>query len=342
MSSAKRGAYDPTSYAPQAAAAKAKGTTVFTHNEAWQRNRAIGLAKELDPKYRNSFGKFIRECIASDVHDDPTANWFNFDGTGSMFETPRIFMERMPNMMSMLVKLGWMPQPQILFSQSCDYTDPVPFQLGQFEADNKIDGALQSMVLAGGGSGSAPYHEAYCLPLYVAAHHTDLSCVKRGRKGHMFMIGDELPNPHLTAGQIMDIFGYEAAKSLYTFDELLAATREKFHVHWICPDGTQHWRDSRIETPMRAIFGEDYHLLENNGRGAEVICEFAAGLIALYEGVDTSDMTDGLVNNAENPLGAAAASRALVTFAGSTNKLAKRGGSSSGDLVVETQGAVSL
>ena len=72
--------------------------------------------------------------------------------------------------------------------------DRVPLQVGQFESDNRMDENLENMILEGGGGGQKT--ESYELALYFMARHTAIDCyAKRGRRGYLFVIGDEMAYP---------------------------------------------------------------------------------------------------------------------------------------------------
>ena len=95
--------------------------------------------------------------------------------------------------------------PQILFGAIGDATcDRVPLQIGQFESDNRMDDDLGRIVLEGGGGGQMT--ESYELALYFMARHTALDCFeKRGRRGYLFIIGDEMAYDRVKAREVRDV-----------------------------------------------------------------------------------------------------------------------------------------
>jgi len=220
-----------------------------------------------------------------------------------------------------------------LFAKNCDFMDTIPFELGQYENSNAIDTTLTSMLLLGGGGGYMDPYEAYTLPLYVAGYHTVLDCfTKRGKKGYMFIIGDERIYPTLKHEHIEEVFANGDTKD-YTLAELLAAAREKFSVHWILPSGTSHWKDAHVVDFLRDLFGEKFHELED----PSAICSFIAGIIALEEGYEVADVNDTLSN--ADPVDAKAATSALTVYAASPHggALVKKG-SASTELVTSDDG----
>lgn len=61
-----------------------------------------------------------------------------------------------------------------------------------FEADIRIARQLEKLWLEKGGGGNCC--ESYTLPWYFAALHTAIDWFeKRGQKGYLFTVGDELP-----------------------------------------------------------------------------------------------------------------------------------------------------
>jgi hypothetical protein len=80
-----------------------------------------------------------------------------FDTTGSMRRIPEIFVEKLPDLMDLLLKKGYVPEPQILFGAVNDATtDPVAaLEIGQFESGNQMDDVLTNILLQGGG-GNGP------------------------------------------------------------------------------------------------------------------------------------------------------------------------------------------
>ena len=93
------------------------------------------------------------------------------------------------------MRKGYVEHPQILFGAVGDATcDRVPLQVGQFESDNRMDDDLGRILLEGGGGGQMT--ESYELAMYFMARHTAIDCLdKRGRRGYLFIIGDELRVP---------------------------------------------------------------------------------------------------------------------------------------------------
>lgn len=76
--------------------------------------------------------------------------------------------------------------------------DQVPLQIGQFESDNRMDEQLGNILIEGGGGGQKT--ESYEQAAYFMARHTALdSLEQRGKRGYLFIIGDETNYPYVYA-----------------------------------------------------------------------------------------------------------------------------------------------
>jgi hypothetical protein len=153
---------------------KATGTSAFAYSDSG--------ARKVHPAL-NPFGVGVRESRDSDEHPQSLAIAVLFDVTGSMQRVPRILQEKLPGLLGLILRKGYVRDPHILFGAIGDATcDRVPLQIGQFESDNRMDDDLGRMVLEGGGGGQMT--ESYELAMYFMARHTSIDCFdRRGRKG---------------------------------------------------------------------------------------------------------------------------------------------------------------
>ena len=84
--------------------------------------------------------------------------------------------------------------------------DRAPLQVGQFESDNRMDDDLSRILLEGGGGGQKT--ESYELAMYFMARHTATDCYdKRGKRGYLFMIGDEMAYPRVKRAEVAAVIG---------------------------------------------------------------------------------------------------------------------------------------
>lgn len=236
--------------------------------------------------------KGVRESRDNDEHPTTVPTAVIFDDTGSMRLIPQIFQEKLPKLMELLTTTGKIKHPHVLFGSIGDaYTDKVPFQVGQFESDNRCDDQLRNVFLEGGGGGG--YQESYELALYFAGFKTSLdSWEKRQQKGFLFTIGDECFYPSLSANTIKRVFGDNLQVSELSFKELLAKTMESFeyfHIH--CASDSAHAKDPTVINTWRDAIDQRLLLLDDN----RLVCETIAGVVALYAGGKLDELDDAAV-----------------------------------------------
>src|SRR5580658_4603845 len=180
------GKWSAVTYGERAGARAATGKDAFDFSRAAMQSGQLRPHQTLDPS-----GLGIRESRDSDEHPESNSIIISLDVTGSMGKVVRGIHANLPQLHELLLGHHCIADPQIMFAAVGDATcDKVPLQVGQFESDNRMDRNLENMILEGGGGGQST--ESYELTMYVAARHTAIDCwEKRGRKGYLFMIGDE-------------------------------------------------------------------------------------------------------------------------------------------------------
>jgi hypothetical protein len=154
------------------------GTPTFIHDADIRKGKvAAGVHDSLNIK-----GK-VRESRDSTTHPNSTAIGVVFDETGSMAETPLIFQRQLPKLMGLLLRKGYIEDPQILFGAIGDYPngERASLQLGQFESGIEMDDCITHIYLEKQGGGT--YEESYQNALYYFAQRTSCDCYeKRGKK----------------------------------------------------------------------------------------------------------------------------------------------------------------
>lgn len=325
-------------YASRIATAKATGADIFAHDADMRSGAASSINEKLDPKKLNKAGKQTRESFDSDVHPLSVPVAILFDNTGSMSTVPRVFVEKLGKLMSILVKKGYLAHPHVLFGAINDATcSQYPLQVGQYEGGNEMDEALTSIYLEGGGGGHIT--ESYELGVYFLARFSDLDSVKkRGKKGYCFIMGDELPYPAVDRHQVEKFIGGPPLESNVRFSmrdprkssahgDILAELEEKFDVFWIMPGGTNHWDDPSVNDVLAKIFGQHFLKLPD----ARDVCELIATTIGVCEGYDIDTIATDLRDVGASTGAIKTATSAIVPFA-STKAVSKRV-VASGDLV---------
>jgi hypothetical protein len=240
-------------------------------------------------------GVRVRESRDSSDNPQSTAIIIAQDVTGSMgMISDHMARKGVPTLVSEIYQRRPVTDPHIMCMAIGDMEcDRAPVQATQFEADLRIAQQLEKFYLEGGGGGN-PY-ESYIAAWYMGARHTSTDCVeKRGKKGYLFTIGDELPTPMLRARDLNNFFGDNAHTDISARELLTEVSRvyEVFHI--IVEEGSyargrtdQVFQDWNRILPQRAIRLADHTKL------AEVI----VSAIQVNEGHDHDDVASSWEGN---------------------------------------------
>jgi hypothetical protein len=278
----------------------ATGASAFAYSDGG----ATAVHPDLDPS-----GVRARESRDSAEHPASLAIAVLFDVTGSMHLVPRALQSRLPELLGLLLRKGYAADPQILFGAIGDATcDRIPLQVGQFESDNRMDDHLGRIVLEGGGGGQKT--ESYELAMYFMARHTSIDChERRGRRGYLFLIGDEMPYRRVRPTEVRRVIGDELARSIAVEDVVAELTR-KYDVYYVLPEGTSYAGDRQVLDRWRGLLGQNVLQLDD----LDAVCETVALTVGLGE--DAIDLDEGLDHLREHGSSAGTSvSRALATIA---------------------------
>ncbi|MGY0236810.1 hypothetical protein [Longispora urticae] len=317
------GRWDTNVYDAAKSYRAATGTSAFAYSDSGARD----VHPTLDPH-----GVDVRESRDSDEHPRSTAIAVLFDVTGSMGHVPRTLQTKLPELFGLLLRKGYVTDPQILFGAVGDATcDRVPLQIGQFESDNRMDDHLANIVLEGGGGGQRT--ESYELAMYFMARHTSLDCYdKRGRKGYLFLIGDEMPYAGVKPKEVRKVVGDKLAEPV-PVAAIVAELRQRYEVYYILPTGSAYAGDTEILGYWRGLLGQNVIQLDD----LDAVCETIALTVGLGE--EAIDLAEGLADLADVGSGAGeVVGRALATL-GAGRGAVVRGGLTGADLAGPT-GAV--
>jgi hypothetical protein len=261
----------------------ASGASAFAYSDSGARKAHAAL----DPK---GVGK--RESRDTDEHPFSTPIAVLFDVTGSMGGVPRMLQTKLPQLLGLLTRKGYATDPHILFGAVGDATcDRVPLQIGQFESDNRMDDDLARIVLEGGGGGQKS--ESYELAMYFLARHTALdSLAKRGRRGYLFLIGDEMPYKRVDPKEVREFIGDKLGEPVST-EAIIAELRRGFDVYYLMPTAAGWGGDAEILTRWRELLGQNVLELDD----LDAVCETIAVTVGLGE--DTIDLDEGLADLVE-------------------------------------------
>jgi hypothetical protein len=278
--------------------------------DAFEYDHAIrsGEASRAVHEKMNPRGVGVRESRDSDAHPVSHAVGVLFDVTGSMQAVPRILQENLPRLMGLLIRKGYLEDPQILIGAIGDATcDTAPLQVGQFESGIEIEEDLGKLFLEGGGGGHVT--ESYELAMYFMARHTALDCFeKRGRRGYLFLIGDEAPYPRVKRREVARHIG-DPLQADIPVEAVLAELQRSYDVYYILPKMTQHWQNKAIYGRWVELLGQNVLRLENPA----AICELIGSTIGLAEGkVGLDDLAEDLAQSGSGQSVARAVGKALA------------------------------
>jgi hypothetical protein len=258
----------------------ATGASAFAHSDSGART----VHPDLDPH-----GVRLRESRDSAEHPRSLAIAVLFDVTGSMRDVPRVLQAKLPQLLGLLVRKGYADDPQIMFGAIGDATcDRAPLQVGQFESDNRMDDDLSRILLEGGGGGQKT--ESYELAMYFMARHTAADCFdKRGKRGYLFIIGDEMAYQRVKRAEVSEVTG-DGLQADLPLSRILGELTRKWDTYYILPEGASYVGDAEVLHFWRGLLGQNVIELADLGAVSETIA-LTVGL-----GEDTISLGDGLAD----------------------------------------------
>ena len=227
------------------------------------------INEALDPK-----GVMLRESCDGEDNPESNAIIIGLDVTGSMgMIAHEIAKEGLGTLIEGILERKPVVDPHILIAAIGDVAcDSSPLQISQFEADERIIQQLTDIYVEGGGGGNNT--ESYDLPWYFAGTRTEIDCfTKRGQKGYLFTVGDEMPPAGLRAKDIKRVFGSDDQRN-YSAAELLEIAEEKYHVfHLIVEEGgyCRGRQKSKVIGSWKELMGSRAIPLSNYRHMSEVI-----------------------------------------------------------------------
>jgi len=284
----------------------ATGASAFAHSDSG----ATSVHPDLDPR-----GVTVRESRDSGEHPRSLAIAVLFDVTGSMRDVPRRLQEKLPQLLGLLLRRGYAEDPQIMFGAIGDATcDRAPLQVGQFESDNRMDDDLSRILLEGGGGGQKT--ESYELAMYFMARHTVTDCyAKRGKRGYLFMIGDEMAYSRVKRTEASTVIG-DGLQADIPLAAIVPELTRAWDTYYILPEGASYAGDSEVLSFWRGLLGQNVIELADLAAVSETIA-LTVGL-----GEDAIDLSHGLadLDDVGSDAGTAV-SNALATIGSSRSEL---------------------
>lgn len=183
--------------------------------------------------------RFISVRESRDSEDSPASTpiVIGFDSTGSMgYLAAEIAKNSLNKTATMILEKRPVTDPHLMCAAFTAPNGSIPMQVTQFEADIRVVEQLLDFVLGGGNRYSFD-----ALVWYFALKHTSTDCFeKRGKKGFLFCIGDEVGDDGneiiLSADEIARVFGDQNAKD-YRTKELAALVSERYEIFHIVTGG---------------------------------------------------------------------------------------------------------
>ena len=293
----------------------------------------------LDPKNlkanpNDPMGVKMRVSRDSDKHPESNAIAVFFDVTGSMGDVPRQFAMNdkggLGGLMRHITTHNYIPHPQLFFGAIGDHRagDRSPLQVGEFESGMEMDEHLTSLHLEGGGGGG--HRESYELAFYFAARHIAMDCLeKRGKKGYLFLIGDESPYDSVSKNDVKNLLGSdESIQGDIKVEEIIAECQEKFEVFFIFCDIKSYPPDTvkEIKARWKELMGERMLILENPAH----VCELIGITVGTNESGDLDAAYRDLIKTGSDKKAADAAKNALVPYLNASGTSLKKGSVSGG------------
>ncbi len=194
----------------------------------------------------------VRECA------NDTAVVVALDVTRSRGDDTKVMYEKLPMFIGQIELHGYLTNAGISFAAIGDATlDKAPLQVGQFEADNRLDEVLKHFWLEEGGGGTG--QESYELAAFYYARRTQLACLDQGRKGYFFFVGDESFYPQVDPTQVKRWLGVTIDAPI-PVEEIFRELQEKYHVFLIYPQKSWQQRkadiDAEVKTRVLAAGGQ--------------------------------------------------------------------------------------
>lgn len=224
--------------------------------------KATKLNKLLDPF------KAMRECRDNDEHPNTMPVILALDVTGSMGGASIAVAKQLGQIMEDVFSNKDVPDVEFCVMAIGDLAyDREPIQMGQFESDIRIAEQLDAIYFEGCGGGNK--YESYTAAWYMGLNHCDLDCWKRGQKGIIITLGDELPNPYLpirgNRKGLIDATGDNLQGNIETTD-LLPEVREKFNVYHISVNDSQcsyeyNNRNGDVDKEWKGLLGKDCYFV---------------------------------------------------------------------------------
>ena len=144
------------------------------------------------------------------------------------------------------------------------------------------------------------------------ARHTAIDChEKRGRRGYLFVIGDEIPYAQVKRQEVGALLG-DRLQTDVPVEDVVAELRRAYDVYHVLPKMTSNWGNPAVRRRWVELLGQNALRLEEPAG----VCELIASTIGVAEGkVDLEQLTDDLRDAGASAAVARAVGRTLAEIA---------------------------
>lgn len=238
-----------------------RGGDLDTYTKSAYSVQEVYKAKRLDSRLDPL--NVMRECRDSDEHPNTLPVILALDVTGSMGQTAVKTAQKLNEIMTSLYADSSLPDVEFCVMGIGDLAcDSAPIQMSQFESDIRIAEQMDAIYFEGGGGGNS--YESYTAAWYMGARHCDLDCWKRGQKGIIITLGDELPNPYLP--QTLSHVTGDSLQSCIETKDLMNEVIDKFNIYHLSVNdksSSYHYnnRNSDLDKAWGQLLGENYSVV---------------------------------------------------------------------------------
>lgn len=277
------GAWSNTDYAVRSATYREK-----TREQLFS-NRVI--SRDLDPRHIT-----LRESCDSEESPESTAIILGLDVTGSMGRIAEIIAKQgLGTLVEGILDTRPVTDPHIMVMGIGDInSDQAPLQVSQFEVDLRIADQLTNIWLEGNGGGNS--YESYDLPWLFAGTKTKIDCFdKRGKKGYLFTIGDELPPLTASRQVLKEQLDLNVQGDTSTGDVLKMAQKRYDVFHIVVEQGAfAKGQVSRVKEAWTRLLKGHVVMLDDYEHIAEVILS----VMRVNEGADPEEVIESWQDSA--------------------------------------------
>ncbi|MBQ9848233.1 MAG: hypothetical protein IJO64_04145 [Clostridia bacterium] len=233
--------------------------------------------EKYDPRFIS-----VRESRDSEDSPNSTPVILAFDVTGSMgYLAAEIAKNSLNKTALELYEKRPVSDPHLMCAAITSPDAQSGLQVTQFEADIRIVEQLLELKVGFGGN----LYSFDSMVWYFAAEHTSIDCYeKRGKKGFLFTIGDEVcgvdRGERLTAREIKEVYNDDVDHD-FSLAELYRMASEKYEIFHIVAK-----RESSMKTWERFISGRVAYVSEAN---AQYLSEVITSIMQITNGMNKSD-----------------------------------------------------